>query len=390
MNNRQYGFTMIELLISMLLGMSLIAGVSVLFTNSQTVYKTQRSLGYMMEDGRYVLETLSKELRRTGFLRNATALNGAANNIFRLDDGSNTATTSTDVTGVLGSGINPSSNSRINMAIGEYVHGVSTPASATVTGVGNRATATDDFVIRYQLNDYLDADSNNSDPKSNTSSPCSQNLDFLSTEVYPSNHALYRNMLANDTSADLTLIPPRLPPVPHVATLYFYVANDSNNIPTLYCQAKRETITAGVPPIDIGCKAPNTNCTDPDALPIISNVERLIVKYGIDSDLTPDGAANYYVSATTLNTPITSTTLCPASITGGTVPYDSMCLLKKVVAIKLFVVLRSEDDNISKKAGTFSIDGVLCSASTYPCPATTNRRLYRVFSTTIAFRNEIL
>jgi type IV pilus assembly protein PilW len=367
MNNRQYGFTMIELLISMLLGMSLIAGVSVLFTNSQTVYKTQRSLGYMMEDGRYVLETLSKELRRTGFLRNATALNGAANNIFRLDDGSNTATTSTDVTGVLGSGINPSSNSRINMAIGEYVHGVSTPASATVTGAGNRATATDDFVIRYQLNDYLDADSNNTNAKSNTSSPCSQNLDFLSTEVYPSNHALYPNMLANDTSADLTLSTPRLPPVSHVVTLYLYVANDINNIPTLYCQAKRETITAGATPIDIGCKAP-ASCTDPDALPIISNVERLIVEYGIDSDLTPDGAANYYVDAATV----------------GTANWS------KVVAIKLFVVLRSEDDNISKKAGTFSIEGVLCSASTYPCPATTNRRLYRVFSTTIAFRNEIL
>ncbi|MFI3188903.1 hypothetical protein BCS42_14055 [Crenothrix sp. D3] len=334
MNNRQYGFTMIELLISMLLGMSLIAGVSVLFTNSQTVYKTQRSLGYMMEDGRYVLETLSKELRRTGFLRNATALNGAATNIFRLDDISTPATF----------------NSGFTLNKGEYIHGD--------TG--------DDFAIRYQLNDYLDADSNNANAKSNTSSPCSQNLDFLSTEYYPSTDVNYPYMLAdNITSVPSSTV--GLTPVPHVVTLYFYVANDGS-IPTLYCKAKRETITEGDPPTVIGCKAPSANCTSPTPLPIISNVERLIVKYGIDSNLTPDGAANYYVDAATV----------------GTANWS------KVVAIKLFIVLRSEDDNISKKAGTFSIESVPCSPSTYPCPATTNRRLYRVFSTTIAFRNKIL
>jgi hypothetical protein len=303
----------------------------------------------MMEDGRYVLETLSKELRRTGFLRNATALNGAATNIFRLDDISTLATF----------------NSGFTLNRGEYIHGD--------TG--------DDFAIRYQLNDYLDADSNNTNAKSNTSSPCSQYLDFLPTEYYPSTDVNYPYMLAdNITSVPSSTV--GLTPVPHVVTLYFYVANDGS-IPTLYCKAKRETITEGDPPTVIGCKAPSANCTSPTALPIISNVERLIVEYGIDSDLTPDGAANYYVDAATV----------------GTANWS------KVVAIKLFVVLRSEDNNLTKAAGKFSIEGCLCGVTTTncptppSCPATTEtsggvtvnqRRLYRVFSTTIAFRNEIL
>ena len=63
MKNHQAGFTLIELMISLLLGLSVIAGISELFLQSQKTYKAQRSLSYMMEDGRYALEVLSKEVR---------------------------------------------------------------------------------------------------------------------------------------------------------------------------------------------------------------------------------------------------------------------------------------------------------------------------------------
>jgi hypothetical protein len=316
--------------------MSLIAGVSVLFTNSQTVYKTQRSLGYMMEDGRYVLETLSKELRRTGFLRNKFANGGLPSDIFKADP----ATTI-----IVGS---PSSGITIPMLVNEYVGGTT---GESVSGVSGNV-----FAIRYQLNDKTDTAPNSSSDTlpNNTSSPCSQYLGLLTTGS--------------------PLISTEDPAIEnHVVTLYFYVAND-NGIPTLYCKAKRDVISATATTVTVTCKAAYGSCTNPTALPIIANVERLIVKYGIDSDPivpTVPRAANYYVDAATV----------------GTANWSN------VVAIKLFVVLRSEDDNISKKDdkdGKFSIEGVSCSASTYPCPATKNRRLYRVFSTTIAFRNEIL
>ena len=145
----------------------------------------------------------------------------------------------------------------------------------------------------------------------------------------------------------------------NVVTTYFYVKNDSNNVPTLYCSAKREIIEGAT----VTCVKP-ANCseTTPAGLPIISNVEKLVVKYGIKTDpnATPDNKLDdkyYYVSANEVNN------------------------WKQVVAAKLFVVLRSDDDGLTQKAATYRIEG-----STYKA---TDKRFYRVFSTTIAFRNGI-
>lgn len=332
MKKHQRGFTMIELLVSMALGLTLLAGIGVMFTTSQKIYKTQRSLGYMMEDGRYILETLSKELRRTDFLRNKTAANGAADNLFRFDSGAAAGGyVSSTISGVLGSGF--------SMSQGFYIQGLSSGAAAT----------NDAFVIRYQINDQLDIYPDNS------SSPCSQNIGLLKDVA--------GNFLENPATE------------PHVVSIYFYVANDADGIPVLYCRAKREVITAGATPTMTECNGvPSTvssygNCLLPDALPLISNVERLIVRYGIDSDTVPDGAANYYMRAT------------------GIAASD----WSRVVAVKLYVVLRTDEDNIAKNAGTFSIEGAACSGTTgiMRCPDAANRRIYKVFSTTVALRNVV-
>ena len=299
MNRHQRGHSLVELLISLVLGLAFSGGISELFIQTQETFRAQRALSYMMEDGRYVLEIMSKELRQTGFLRNKLAINGKADQLFRADPA------------VLDSeNISP----QIDLSQKEFIHGA----------------IKDAFVLKYQLNNKYDLSA--TDP-GNTLSPCVQNLTLDNGED-------------PETEAN-------------VVTTYFYVKNDSNNIPTLYCSAKREIVTAD----DVTCVKP-ANCaeTTPTGLPIIANVEKLVVKYGIkiDPNGTPDNTSDdeyYYANANEVND------------------------WTQVVAAKLFVVLRSEDDGLTQKTATYSIEGTTYKAS--------DKRFYRVFSTTIAFRNGI-
>ncbi len=161
MNRHQQGYTLVELMISMLLGLMLISGFGSLFVQSQKNSTTQRSLSYMMEDGRYVLEVFGKELRRAGFLRNKLNISGGggANDVFAAD------------ANVLGS--------TMSFSAGEYIKGeynaAGFGAAADLPYNINRLT------LRYQLNNSIDpitgksAELASGDPSS-TNSACEGNV----------------------------------------------------------------------------------------------------------------------------------------------------------------------------------------------------------------------
>ncbi|MCK9394652.1 MAG: PilW family protein [Methylobacter sp.] len=308
MNSHQRGYTLIELMISLLLGLILIAGFGSLFVQTQKNATTQRSLSYMMEDGRYILEVFGRELRRTGSLRSKMAASGGADVVFTPD------------ASVLGS--------TMSFAAGDYIMGEYNAAGFGATADTpyniNRLT------LRYQLNDTTELAV--SDPSSDNS-PCTRSI-HLTTGEDPATQV-------------------------HVVTLYFYVAFDATtNVPVLYCLAKRQNLTAGT--------------TFPATLtpqPLISNVQQLLITYGIDTDIVADGAANYYVDAGSVPATINDSVV-------GTVPG-----WQRVVAAKLSVVLRSDDDNLTKSPVSYTIDGTTYTA--------TDKRFYRVASTTVAFRNKI-
>lgn len=178
------------------------------------------------------------------------------------------------------------------------------------------------FTLRYQLNN---------------------NTELAVTDPNSTNSACERSILLTAGEDPATQI--------HVVTLYFYVALDSSNIPTLYCKAKRQNFsdaTASSNPISA-------------AEPLISNVQKVFITYGIDTDA--DNAANYFVGETAIN-----------SFTSAQ--------WQQVKAVKLSVVLQSDTDNLATTSVTYTVDGATGSPFT-----AADKRLYRVSSTTIAFRN---
>lgn len=66
-NQQQAGFTLVELLVAMVIGLLVIVGGTQLFISSQQSYRIQTALTNMQDTGRFAMETLSRELRQADY-----------------------------------------------------------------------------------------------------------------------------------------------------------------------------------------------------------------------------------------------------------------------------------------------------------------------------------
>ena len=65
---RHAGFTLVELMIAMLIGVVLMGGVIQIFASSKQTYRTQDELGRTQENARYAMEVLLKDIRMAGYM----------------------------------------------------------------------------------------------------------------------------------------------------------------------------------------------------------------------------------------------------------------------------------------------------------------------------------
>ena len=61
------GFSLVELMVSMVITLILLAGIGQIFLSSKKSYTLQNSLSRMQENGRYAMDTISQDLRRAGY-----------------------------------------------------------------------------------------------------------------------------------------------------------------------------------------------------------------------------------------------------------------------------------------------------------------------------------
>ncbi len=185
----------------------------------------------------------------------------------------------------------------------------------------------------------MDAQDLSAATASNGSSPCTQNV-----------------LLDNGEDPSLQ---------EHAVSVYFYL-----NGTTLSCTAQRaEQDIAQYGANNEWCAK---NCITPSTQPpataadfapvdapvaLISNVVKLALSYGVDPD--GDNAANYYADA-------------------ATIPAGSW---QDIISVRLSVVVRSAEDFLTSTILDYNVDGVAYTPD--------DHRLYKVFTTTIALRNQI-
>lgn len=66
MNRQQQGLSLIELMVSLALGLIIVLGVTQAFISAKNTYLTQNVASAMQEDARYLLTRMSQEIRMTG------------------------------------------------------------------------------------------------------------------------------------------------------------------------------------------------------------------------------------------------------------------------------------------------------------------------------------
>ena len=294
------GFTLVELMITLAVSSALVAGLGQILLQSKRSYQVQQGLSYIMEDGRYILEAITRETRRIGYLRNSQAKEndpatpnavGDAATLFFSDDN------------VLDSSVNLNAGQSIG---GNYYI------------VGSDGTYdVNHLIFRYQIND-------DSELTDEHMSPCTR----------------FTN-IAHEPPEEKSL----------VVSIYWHVQKDDSDVQVLYCKAKWDQVASD------GAVTPIYNIPDQ---PLVSNVERFFVLYGIDNN--NDRAADIYRRADNIIT--TADWL-------------------NVVNLRLYVVLHSEEKYLAYNAPTYTVEG-----QTVIPDAPEERRLYRVFSTTINVRNK--
>lgn len=64
---RDYGFSLVELMIASAIGLLLLSGLTMIFVNSSEASREQRKTSQQIENGRYAIDLLSQDLRLAGF-----------------------------------------------------------------------------------------------------------------------------------------------------------------------------------------------------------------------------------------------------------------------------------------------------------------------------------
>lgn len=98
---KQRGLSLVELMVAIVLGLILVAGVIELFVNNRQVYRVQEAKARMQEDGRYALQHIGKLMVNAGYRGCDSLLMQKANDLATNvdpDDGTTTTSFTSDQT----------------------------------------------------------------------------------------------------------------------------------------------------------------------------------------------------------------------------------------------------------------------------------------------------
>lgn len=339
----QTGFTLIELMIAMLLGAFLIGGIIQIFIGSRQTYRMQENLSRLQENGRFVMDFITRDNRMMGF--QGCASRSITPNVI----------------------IDPK-NPNPNPAPATLAGGLSTPLvgvnnvannwSAGACGAANDCVAGTDAITYHfgaSCGGYLTGNmgTNNANIQISAANTCNINM--------------YDVLMLSDCSATDIFIATAassggVQTIPHANN-----QNTTNNLSKLY-GSDAEVLafrsysffirnnTGGEPALWRLDNSRPTSTTNP--IELVEGVENMQILYGADTDATPDGTANYYVAA-------------------GTAGLN----MNQVVSIRVSVLVRSMNDGLAAQPIAYTFNG----ATVTP----TDRRIRRVFTSTIALRNRL-
>lgn len=332
---KQLGLSLVELMISITLGLVLMVGVVQMFLSTKTTFNTQQSISRIQETGRLAIEFMSKDIR------------AAANYGCGKSDSGNSAKALQEASLDMG-GL----HKNFNVAIQGYDSAASLPNQPNYAGdlgIADVSTTQNIIVIRSALDAGLPISKLNQNAAIYTytsqtavTNNCVEGIctgaAVVVGDCYGS-RAFKVSSLAIDSTNELTIVPTvsfdtSIPnqqfangEVAPLKTVVYFIANGANGVPSLWQR---------------------TN-TDP-AAEILEGVEQMRIRYALSTSM------DTYSTATAIGSNWAN-----------------------VSSVRLELVVRSLNDNAVETPQPYTLGGT----STTP----TDRYMRQVFSTTINLRN---
>ena len=311
MKKFQKGISLVELLVSLLLGLVLLTGISHLFLSINRTLTLQDELSRIQENARLAIDLVASDVRSAGFTgcpmngnlaNNLTAIDGSREWMVHFDKGITGLSSGADTTGQIDA--NAISESVIvhglNLEDGIVVSNHN-PATATATLASNMADTQNEgdlFAFISGDCDQVSVFRGGADTANNRVTHPASNSGNLANCI---SH-LKGNYNCHTSSASAQSMNHTGSLLAPLYSYAFYIRN-SNGVPTLYRKEAGEY----------------TSGNDKNAEALVEGIEDINILYGVDTD--NDGVANQYRAASTL--PLTS---------------DDW---KKVTSIKLELLARS-------------------------------------------------
>lgn len=326
----QRGLTLVEMMIAITISLILLAGVMQIFTGSRQTYRVQDNMARLQENGRFAMDFLSKDIRMAdhwGCMKNS------ANLVNNLIGGGGLGAVA-GLAGTEGAAGAPDTITLATAIPSNITVTTQMPTSSAVIFATANALAVNSIVII--------SDCSNGDIFQVTHLPGAGGIGHNSGAGAPGNSfnnpsptcpGAATNCLSGDYGPGAEIM--------STQTITYSIAADAtnNNLPTLY----RSSTGIGA-----GAAA---------AQPLVEGVETMQILYG--EDLNADRSADRYV---------------PANTAG--------LVMNNVVSVRVSLVLVTAENNLATTPQTYiNADGMTVTAA--------DRRLRRVFSSTIQLRNRV-
>jgi type IV pilus assembly protein PilW len=341
----QTGFTLIEVMIAMTLGLGTVAVTGWLYMGAVNLYRTHDQMSRLQEGARYAFELMGKDLRMVGttacpWVTNANVINVNTDwekDLFRMpivsveqDGAAATETEFSDALRVLRADL----DREFVVAAHDSVGGVFTLAANHNISTGDYVLATDcNHVSLFQAgvpaaNQISHA--GGGVPGNSTGQLGAGGLPY----AYPAGARLYR-----------------------LSSVSYFVANNSAGLPSLF--RSRPT----------GASALITREE------LVEGVEDIQVTYGVDTSAPADGAADFVDPDGDGDPYLTAAQVDSVAVPGVT-PADRWA---RVVSVRISLLMRTVDDNITSDAQNYTYNGVAV--------ASADNRMRKVVTNVIHLRN---
>lgn len=338
----QSGLTLIEMLVAMMLGAFLLGTVMQTFLAARQSYRTQEGLSRLIENGRYALEFLERDVRMAGFRGCNSNLSLAGTNNHLTSPTSYLNSFDTAIWG-----FESTSSSAWSPAVDASI---SSPDGGHDIITIRRADENGDSVTAHA------APAN--DVTLNDTSGLAVNKNALIADCSHAEVFSITNITNNNVSHGPTLINtyPNGEMFP-IHTTSFYIRMTKDGVAST-------DATCFQSPRPSSCVPTLYRSIDATASQLIEGVENMQIYYGEDTDLDPttgrstDYTANYYV------------------------PANSVVNMRRVISVQLKLLIATPDDHVTAEPAAWSFDGTAHAADTAP-----DHRIRREFVSTIALRN---